>query len=174
MVRVCFRRLLCLVVQLIFNVTDHFQEGLLLELPISACIHTAPPTEERFPQRGIIPSCWQSGQEVTQVLAGMKPGEIFILAFKKNQPKVNFVRKRGHFRKHSAEWTGQVCLRNGPMQAQPSHDRLMGRLMNPCWLFLITFLSFVCVEMISRRICSASFPGTRRGWLTHSSPDPPA
>lgn len=52
-----------------------------------------------------------------------KLGDTLILAFKKNQLKINFVPRRGHLGKHSAERTGQVCLRNGPIQSQPSHER---------------------------------------------------
>jgi len=30
---------------------------------------------------------------------------------------------------------------------------------NVCWLIQITFLTFRCVEMVSRIICSITFPG---------------
>ena len=40
-------------------------------------------------------------------------------------------------------------------------------LVNPCWLFLITFFFTNCLEM-------ALFQGQRWGWLAHSFPDPPS
>lgn len=40
---------------------------------------------------------------------------------------------------------------------------------NPCSLFLITFLSFIYLKMVSRRVCLNSFPGSSGGWPAHSS-----
>lgn len=34
-------------------------------------------------------------------------------------------------------------------------------LVNTCWLFAITFMSFMCLDVASQRICSITFPGTK-------------
>lgn len=36
---------------------------------------------------------------------------------------MDFVPRRGHLGEQCAEWTSKVCLRNGPIQWQPSHQR---------------------------------------------------
>lgn len=42
-------------------------------------------------------------------------------------------------------------------------------LVNPCWLLLMTFLFFMCLEVVSRISCSITTSRSRWGWLVSGS-----
>lgn len=47
-------------------------------------------------------------------------------------------------------------------------------LVNLCWPLLITFMTFMWLEMVSRISCFITFLGSRWGWLACSSACPPS
>lgn len=104
---------------------------------------------------------------MTQVFLGIKQAW---RDFHLNQLKNNFVPRRGHLGEQSAEWTGQVCLRNGPIQFQPSHQRshqdcpwLRGGMGLPVCL-LLPVRSFEC-----QTISSCSTQPHEASWMGQPS-----